>query len=38
MEGKMNLENYEKYLKTWLAGLGNEINFWNSYMKDEGDI
>lgn len=34
----MNLENYEKYLTNWLAGLGNEINFWNEYMKDEGGI
>lgn len=34
----MYLVNYEKYLSDWLAGLENEINFWNRYMKEEGGM
>lgn len=34
----MNLVNYQEYLIDWLDGLGNEINFWNGYMRDEGGI
>lgn len=32
----MDLAGYKKYLTNWLAGLENEIDFWNCYMKDEG--
>ena len=35
---EMYLVNYEKYLSDWLAGLENEINFWNRYMKEEGGM
>lgn len=34
----MDLVGYKKYLTNWLAGLENEIDFWNCYMKDEGGI
>lgn len=34
----MDLAGYKKYLTNWLAGLENEIDFWNCYMKDEGGI
>lgn len=30
------MENYEEYLNTWLAGIDDEIMFWDNYIRNEG--